>query len=64
MRVSICTSILSKNHHLNTQKKLKETKYLGFKELLPREEIVPLMKVKGHRDRVYTPEITLWAFLS
>jgi hypothetical protein len=62
--VSICTSILSKNHHLKTQNRLKETKCLAFKELLPREEIVPLMKGENHRDRVFTPEVTLWAFLS
>jgi Transposase DDE domain len=64
VRVSICTSILSKNHHLNTQNRLKETKYLAFKELLPKEELVPLIKGENHRDRVYTPEVTLWAFLS
>ena len=64
MRVSICTSILSKNHHLNSQNKLKETKCLAFKELLPKEELVPLMKRENHRDRVYTPEVTLWTFLS
>ena len=37
--MSICTSILSKNHHLNTQNRLKQTKYRAFQELLPREEI-------------------------
>lgn len=62
--MSICTSILSKNHHLNSQNKLKEKKCLAFKELLPREEVVSLMKGDNHRDRVYTPEVTLWAFLS
>lgn len=62
--MSICTSILSKNHHLNTQNRLKDTKCLAFKELLPREEIALLMKGDNHRDRIYTPEVTLWAFLS
>jgi len=62
--VSICTSILSKNHHLNSQNKLKETRCLAFEELLPREEIVPLMKGENHRNRIYTSEVTLWAFLS
>ena len=64
MHVSICTSILSKNHYLNTRNKLKETKCLAFKELLPKEELVLLMKGENHRDRVYTPEVTLWTFLS
>lgn len=62
--MSICTSILSKNHHLNSQNKLKETRCLAFEELLPREEIVPLMKGENHRNRIYTSEVTLWAFLS
>jgi hypothetical protein len=64
VRVSICTSILSKNHHLNTQTKLKEGQNLAFQELLPKEVIVPLVKGDNHRERIYTPEITLWAFLS
>jgi hypothetical protein len=64
VRVSICTSILSKNHHLNTQTKLKDAKNLAFQELLPKKVIVPLMKGDNHRERIYTPEITLWAFLS
>lgn len=62
--MSICSSILSKNHHLNTQNRLKETKHLAFKELLPRDEIIPLMKEDKHRERIYTPDVTLWAFLS
>lgn len=62
--MSICTSILSKNHHLNTQTKLKEGQNLAFQELLPKEVIVPLVKGDNHRERIYTPEITLWAFLS
>jgi len=62
--MSICTSILSKNHHVTTQNKLKEAKNLAFEELLPRAEIAPLMKGENHRNRIYTPEVTLWAFLS
>lgn len=62
--MSICTSILSKNHHLNAQNSLKERKHLAFKELLQKDEIVPLLKEQNHRERVYTPEVTLWAFLS
>jgi hypothetical protein len=64
VRVSICTSILSKNHHLNIQTRLKDAKNLAFQELLPKEVIVTLMKGDNHRERIYTPEITLWAFLS
>lgn len=62
--MSICTSILSKNHHLNTQNKLKEANNLAFEELLPKEELVPLIKSEKRRNRIYTPEVTLWAFLS
>ena len=57
--MSICTSILSKNHYLNSQNKLKETKCLAFKELLPKKEIVSLMKGDNHRERVYTASVAL-----
>ena len=62
--MSICSSILSKNHHLNIQKQLNGTKHLAFKELLPKEEIIRPTKEQNSRDRLYTPEVTLWAFLS
>ncbi|MDI1353145.1 MAG: hypothetical protein PSV35_10340, partial [bacterium] len=62
--MSICTSILSKKHHLTTKNTLKEAKNLAFKELLPKAETAPLMKGEKLRERIYTPEVTLWAFLS
>lgn len=46
------------------QKSLKERTHLAFKELLLKEDIVLLVKEQKHRERVYTPEVTLWAFLS
>lgn len=42
----------------------KQAQGLPFSELLPAESIHDVVKVAGSRERIFTPVVTLWAFLS
>jgi hypothetical protein len=62
--VTICNSFLSKNHQLQVISDLKNSNNLPFNEVLSQEKIAQYLKVDGSRERHFSPEVTLWAFLS
>jgi hypothetical protein len=62
--VSICSSFLNLNHQSNVISNLKNNKNLPFSEILPKKELIRYLQDTESRERVYTPEVTLWAFLS
>ena len=62
--MSICSSFLSVNHQINVISKLKNSKVLPFSEVLTKEELSRHMQKGKHRERTFSPTVTLWAFLS
>lgn len=62
--MSICTSFLSVNHQLKIISKLKNSKDLPFSEVLTKEDLSRHIKNMKYRERIFSPEVTLWAFLS
>ena len=62
--VTICTSFLSVNHPKTLVKQLKNGKHLPFSEVLTKDDLSRHMKTMACRNRIFTPEVTLWAFLS
>lgn len=62
--MSICTSFLNVNHQVNAISKLKNSKALPFSQVLTKEDLYRHMQNIKYRDRIFSPEVTLWAFLS
>ena len=62
--MTICNSFLSKNHQLQAISDLKNSNDLPFNEVLSQNKIAQYLKVDGSRERHFSPEVTLWAFLS
>lgn len=62
--MSICTSFLNVNHQLKVVWNLKSSKNLPFSEVLPKEDLSRHIKDIKYRERTFSPEVTLWAFLS
>jgi hypothetical protein len=62
--VTICNSFSSKNHQLKVISDLKNGSNLPFNEVLPQAKIAQHMEISGSRERYFSPEVTLWAFLS
>ena len=62
--MSICTSFLSVNHQLKVISKLKNNINLPFSEVLTKEDLSRHMQGMKYRERTFSPEVTLWAFLS
>ena len=62
--MSICTSFLNVNHQLKVISTLKSNKNLPFSEVLTKEDLSRHIKTMKYRDRSFSPEVTLWAFLS
>ena len=62
--MSICTSFLSVNHQVKVKSELKNSKSLPFSEVLTKEDLSRHMKNMTYRERTFSPEVTLWAFLS
>jgi hypothetical protein len=62
--MSICTSFLNVNHQVNVISKLKNSKALPFSEVLTKDDLSRHMQNIKYRDRTFSPEVTLWAFLS
>ena len=62
--MSICTSFLNVNHQLKVISKLKSSKNLPFSEVLSKEDLSRHIKTMKYRERIFSPEVTLWAFLS
>ena len=62
--VSICTSFLSVNHQVKVISTLRNSKTLPFSEVLTKEDLSCHMKTLKYRVRTFSPEVTLWAFLS
>lgn len=64
LRVSICTSFLGVNHQVNVISKLKTSKNLPFSEVLTKADLSHHLQNNKQRDRIFSAEVTLWAFLS
>lgn len=62
--MAICTSFSTKNHQSTIISDLKTANNLPFSELVTKEGIACYMQADNYRERVFTPEVTLWAFLS
>ena len=62
--MSICTSFLSVNHQVKVMSKLKNSKNLPFSDVLTKEDLSRHIKNMKYRERIFSPEVTLWAFLS
>ena len=62
--MTICTSFFSVNHPKTLVKQLKNDKHLPFSEVLTKDDLSRHMKTITCRNRICTPEVTLWAFLS
>ena len=62
--MSICTSFLNVNHQLKVISKLKSSQNLPFSEVLSKEDLSRHIKTMNYRERIFSPEVTLWAFLS
>lgn len=62
--MSICTSFLSVNHQVNVISRLKNSKELPFSKVLTKEDLSRHMQDIKYRERTFSPEVTLWAFLS
>src|SRR3990167_8341093 len=52
------------NHPKSILSSLKSASGLPFEETLPAEGLSDEIKNIQYRDRVYTPDVTVWAFLS
>lgn len=62
--MAICTSFLNLNHQSNVILSLKSNKNLPFSEVLSKKELRCHIQDTESRERIFTPEVTLWAFLS
>jgi len=62
--MSICTSFLSVNHQIKIKSEIKNSKALPFSEVLTKADLSRHMENVTYRERTFSPEVTLWAFLS
>jgi len=62
--VSICTINLTKNHAKSVIEKLQSKKELPFQDVLSSEAIQKYLPNTPRRDRIFSPETTLFSFLS
>ena len=62
--MNINTTNLSDNHQKSVISDLKIVKSLPFKEVLSNETITENLENIAYRERFFTPDVTLWAFLS
>ena len=63
--MGICSSSLAKSHEVSVLNSLKGKKGFPFSDLLKKEEIAGVLsKSQLSRERVYSPEIVVWSFLS
>lgn len=58
------TIFLNANHPQSVISVFKTEKGLPFKEILPVNSIAEELKTIDYRDRFFSPDVTLWAFLS
>ncbi len=57
-------NFLPNDQEIDVISKLKNNEGLPFRDVLSREEIGKHMKTVKHRNRVFSPFVTLWTFLS
>mgnify|MGYP001296581673 CR=1 FL=1 len=62
--MSICTSYLIEKHQSSAISDIKNSKTLPFSEVLTEQDLEHHLNKPKSRERVFTPEVTLWAFLS
>ncbi len=62
--MTICTRFLGLNHPLNVISDIKNAENLPFSEILPINELLQHIPETNSRERVFTTEVVLWAFLS
>lgn len=63
--MDICNSSLTRSHELTLLSSLKEQKGFPFSDLITKEEITEVVSESWlSRERVYSPEIVIWSFLS
>lgn len=62
--MDISTTNLEVSHAKSVVANLKSVEGLPFSELLPKEMMDKNMEGIEYRERVFTPDVTLWAFLS
>lgn len=62
--MNINTINLSDNHQKSVISDLKIVKSLPFKEVLSNETIAENLENIAYRERIFIPDVTLWAFLS
>ena len=58
------SNFLPNHQQLSVISNLKKSEELPFSEVLSKEEIEKHVKKIKHRDRIFAPHTTLWAFLS
>lgn len=62
--MSIINSFFHSSHQESVISELKESQNLPFSEVLSMEEIREHLQILGGRERIFTPEVSLYAFLS